>query len=86
VKTLRVKRELESGLVSVVYPIGWPAFDDNTIGKFRRSGYASLKGDHGRKKVKRFREITPTVESFASAATIEKVYLPLKSKQTPNAR
>ena len=28
------------------------------------------------------REVTPTIEPFASASKIEKVYMPLKTKQT----
>ena len=33
-------------------------------------------------KKKEIREVSPPIEAFASAATIQKVYIPLKSKQT----
>jgi electron transfer flavoprotein alpha/beta subunit len=33
-------------------------------------------------KKKEIKDVTPALESFASAATIEKVYMPLKTKQT----
>ena len=39
------------------------------------------KGHHGAKK-KEIREVTPAADSFASAQTVEKVYMPLKTKQT----
>ena len=43
--------------------------------------YASLKGIMAAKS-KEVREVTPSLESFASASKIEKVYMPLKTKQT----
>jgi len=43
--------------------------------------YASLKGIMAAKK-KEIRDVTPNIEAFASAATVEKVYMPLKTKQT----
>ena len=43
--------------------------------------YASLKGIMSAKS-KPVAEVTPTVELFASAPQIEKVYMPLKTKQT----
>ncbi|MEO6334561.1 MAG: electron transfer flavoprotein subunit beta, partial [Pyrinomonadaceae bacterium] len=43
--------------------------------------YASLKGIMAAKK-KEIREVPANIESFVSAATIEKVYMPLKTKQT----
>ena len=33
-------------------------------------------------KKKEIRDVTTSVEAFASAATVEKVYMPLKTKQT----
>jgi electron transfer flavoprotein alpha/beta subunit len=33
-------------------------------------------------KKKEIRDVAPDIEAFASAATVEKVYMPLKTKQT----
>ncbi|HLA96256.1 MAG TPA: hypothetical protein VK612_11090, partial [Pyrinomonadaceae bacterium] len=41
----------------------------------------SLKGIMAAKK-KEIKEVTPSIEAFAGAQTIEKVYMPLKTKQT----
>lgn len=77
--TLRVKRELESGWYQ------WFDYDlpalltiQSGISQIR---YASLKGIMAAKK-KEIREVTPDIEDFAGSQKIEKVYLPLKTKQT----
>jgi len=43
--------------------------------------YASLKGIMAAKK-KEIKDVTPSVEALAGGQTIEKVYMPLKTKQT----
>ena len=43
--------------------------------------YASLKGIMAAKS-KEVREVMPSIEPFVSASKIEKVYMPLKTKQT----
>jgi electron transfer flavoprotein beta subunit len=43
--------------------------------------YASLKGIMAAKK-KEIRDVTPSIEEFSGAQTIQKVYMPLKTKQT----
>ncbi len=77
--TLRVKRELESGWYQW-YTYQLPALltIQSGISQIR---YASLKGIMAAKK-KEIRDVTPTIKAFASAATIDKVYMPLKTKQT----
>ena len=77
--SLRVKRELESGWYQ------WFKYDlpalltiQSGISQIR---YASLKGIMMAKK-KEIKDVVPAVESFAGAQKIEKVYLPLKLKQT----
>jgi electron transfer flavoprotein beta subunit len=77
--TLRVKRELESGWYQ------WFEYDlpalltiQSGISQIR---YASLKGIMAAKK-KEIRDVTPEISAFGSAQKIEKVYLPLKTKQT----
>ena len=77
--SLCVKRELESGWYQ------WFTYDlpalltiQSGISQIR---YASLKGIMAAKK-KEIREVTPAISEFASAQKIEKVYLPLKTKQT----
>src|SRR5437773_1160621 len=77
--SLRVKRELESGWYQW-FGYSLPALFTIQSG-ISQIRYASLKGIMSAKK-KEIRDVTPTVEVFASAAKIEKVYLPLKSKQT----
>jgi electron transfer flavoprotein beta subunit len=77
--TLRVKRELESGWYQwFTYKLPSLLTIQSGISQIR---YASLKGIMAAKK-KEIRDVTPNVEAFASAATIEKVYMPLKTKQT----
>lgn len=77
--SLRVKRELESGWYQwFKYQLPALLTIQSGISQIR---YASLKGIMAAKK-KEIRDVTPEVESFASAQKIEKVYLPLKLKQT----
>ena len=77
--TLRVKRELESGWYQwFTYTLPSLLTIQSGISQIR---YASLKGIMAAKS-KEVREVTPTIESFASAAQIQKVYMPLKTKQT----
>jgi electron transfer flavoprotein beta subunit len=76
---LRVKRELESGWYQwFTYQLPALLTIQSGISQIR---YASLKGIMAAKK-KEIREVTPNVDAFASAATVEKVYMPLKTKQT----
>lgn len=78
-ETLRVKRELESGWYQwFTYELPSLLTIQSGISQIR---YASLKGIMAAKS-KEVREVTPAIEAFASAAKIEKVYLPLKTKQT----
>src|SRR5687767_4641789 len=77
--SLRVKRELESGWYQwFAYKLPALLTIQSGISQIR---YASLKGIMAAKK-KEIREVTPNVEAFASAATVQKVYMPLKTKQT----
>ncbi len=77
--SLRVKRELESGWYQwFTYQLPALLTIQSGISQIR---YASLKGIMAAKR-KEIKETAPTVESFASAQRIEKVYLPLKTKQT----
>ena len=76
---LRVKRELESGWYQwFTYQLPALLTIQSGISQIR---YASLKGIMAAKK-KEVRDVAATVEEFASAATVEKVYMPLKTKQT----
>ncbi|CAN5572847.1 electron transfer flavoprotein subunit beta/FixA family protein [soil metagenome] len=77
--SLRVKRELESGWYQW-FKYNLPALltIQSGISQIR---YASLKGIMAAKK-KEIRDVTASIESFAGAQKIEKVYLPLKLKQT----
>ncbi|MCA1622834.1 MAG: electron transfer flavoprotein subunit beta/FixA family protein [Acidobacteria bacterium] len=76
---LRIKRELESGWYQwFAYQLPALLTIQSGISQIR---YASLKGIMAAKK-KEIREVTPTVEEFNGAQRIEKVYLPLKTKQT----
>ncbi len=78
-ETLRVKRELESGWYQwFTYQLPTLLTIQSGISQIR---YASLKGIMAAKK-KEIRDVTPSISVFASAATIEKVYMPLKTKQT----
>jgi electron transfer flavoprotein beta subunit len=76
---LRIKRELESGWYQwFTYQLPALLTIQSGISQIR---YASLKGIMAAKK-KEIREISPNVEEFNAAQKIEKVYLPLKTKQT----
>jgi electron transfer flavoprotein beta subunit len=77
--SLRVKRELEGGWYQwFKYRLPALLTIQSGISQIR---YASLKGIMAAKK-KEIKDVTPWIESFASAQRIEKVYLPLKMKQT----
>jgi electron transfer flavoprotein beta subunit len=77
--TLRVKRELESGWYQwFTYKLPALLTIQSGISQIR---YASLKGIMAAKK-KEIKDVTPSIEGFAGAQTIEKVYMPLKTKQT----
>src|SRR5205085_26824 len=77
--SLRVKRELESGWYQwFKYQLPALLTIQSGISQIR---YASLKGIMAAKK-KEIKDVTPQLESFAGAQKIEKVYLPLKMKQT----
>jgi electron transfer flavoprotein beta subunit len=77
--SLRVKRELESGWYQwFKYRLPALLTIQSGISQIR---YASLKGIMAAKK-KEIREITPALKEFASAQKIQKVYMPLKTKQT----
>lgn len=76
---LRIKRELESGWYQwFKYELPALLTIQSGISQIR---YASLKGIMAAKK-KEVREVTPTIEDFASSQEIKKVYMPLKTKQT----
>jgi electron transfer flavoprotein beta subunit len=76
---LRLKRELESGWYQwFSYQLPALLTIQSGISQIR---YASLKGIMAAKK-KEIRDVEFNAESFASAQKIEKVYLPLKLKQT----
>src|SRR5688572_17121196 len=76
---LRVKRELESGWYQwFTYQLPSLLTIQSGISQIR---YASLKGIMAAKK-KEIRDITAEVEAFESASVVEKVYMPLKTKQT----
>jgi electron transfer flavoprotein beta subunit len=77
--TVRLKRELESGWYQwFSYKLPALLTVQSGISQIR---YASLKGIMAAKK-KEIKDVTPTIEAFASAQAIEKVYMPLKTKQT----
>lgn len=77
--SLRVKRELESGWYQwFKYQLPALLTIQSGISQIR---YASLKGIMAAKK-KEIKDVQPAIENFAGAQTIEKVYLPLKMKQT----
>jgi len=76
---LRLKRELESGWYQwFTYQLPALLTIQSGISQIR---YASLKGIMAAKK-KEIRDVELNIETFASAQKIEKVYLPLKFKQT----
>lgn len=77
--SLRIKRELESGWYQWFnYQLPAMMTIQSGISQIR---YASLKGIMAAKK-KEIKEVTPDVENFGSAQHIQKVYMPLKTKQT----
>lgn len=77
--SLRVKRELESGWYQwFKYQLPALLTIQSGISQIR---YASLKGIMAAKK-KEIKDVTPSIENFGGAQKIEKVYLPLKLKQT----
>jgi electron transfer flavoprotein beta subunit len=78
-ETLRVKRELESGWYQW-FKYRLPALFTIQSG-ISQIRYATLQGIM-KAKSKPVKEITPTVPEFSSAQKVEKVYLPLKTKQT----
>jgi len=78
-ESLRIKRELESGWYQwFTYKLPALFTIQSGISQIR---YASLKGIMAAKK-KEIRDVATAVESFASASAIEKIYMPLKTKQT----
>jgi electron transfer flavoprotein beta subunit len=77
--SLRIKRELESGWYQwFTYKLPALLTIQSGISQIR---YASLKGIMAAKK-KEIRDVTANIVDFSSAQTIEKVYMPLKTKQT----
>ncbi len=77
--SVRVKRELESGWYQwFTYKTPALMTIQSGISQIR---YASLKGIMSAKS-KEVREVTPSIAEFSSAPKIEKVYIPLKTKQT----
>jgi electron transfer flavoprotein beta subunit len=77
--SLRVKRELESGWYQwFKYQLPALLTIQSGISQIR---YASLKGIMAAKK-KEIKDVSPSAEAFDGAQKIEKVYLPLKLKQT----
>jgi len=77
--TLRVKRELESGWYQwFTYTLPSLMTIQSGISQIR---YASLKGIMAAKK-KEIREIIPVIVDSANAPKLERVYIPLKTKQT----
>jgi len=76
---IRIKRELESGWYQWFnYKLPALFTIQSGISQIR---YASLKGIMAAKK-KEIREITASIADFPSAQTIQKVYMPLKTKET----
>jgi electron transfer flavoprotein beta subunit len=78
-ESLRIKRELESGWYQwFTYKLPALFTIQSGISQIR---YASLKGIMAAKK-KEIRDVAAAVDAFASGQTVEKVYMPLKTKQT----
>jgi electron transfer flavoprotein beta subunit len=78
-ESLRLKRELESGWYQwFTYKLPALLTIQSGISQIR---YASLKGIMAAKK-KEIRDVAPNVDGFPSAQKIERVYMPLKTKQT----
>lgn len=76
---IRIKRELESGWYQwFTYKLPALLTIQSGISQIR---YASLKGIMAAKK-KEIRDVTPTIIEFAGGQKVEKLYLPLKTKQT----
>lgn len=76
---IRVKRELESGWYQWFdYQLPALMTVQSGISQIR---YASLKGIMAAKK-KETKEITPEIPPYESAQKVERVYMPLKTKQT----
>ncbi len=78
-ESLRIKRELESGWYQW-FSYKLPALFSIQSG-ISQIRYASLKGIMAAKK-KDIRDVTPAIDAFVNSQTIEKVYMPLKTKQT----
>jgi electron transfer flavoprotein beta subunit len=77
--SLRLKRELESGWYQwFTYQTPALLTIQSGISQIR---YASLKGIMAAKK-KEIVDVTPSIGEFAGGQKIEKVYMPLKTKQT----
>jgi electron transfer flavoprotein beta subunit len=77
--SVRLKRELESGWYQwFTYQTPALLTIQSGISQIR---YASLKGIMAAKK-KEVADITPSIAEFAGGQKIEKVYMPLKTKQT----
>lgn len=77
--SIRLKRELESGWYQwFTYQMPALLTIQSGISQIR---YASLKGIMGAKK-KEIKELSPSAGEFAGKQTIQKVYMPLKTKQT----
>jgi len=77
--SIRIKRELESGWYQWFgYKLPALLTIQSGISQIR---YASLKGIMAAKK-KEVREVAAAIGEFGSAQTVEKVYMPLKTKQT----
>ena len=78
-ESLRVKRELESGWYQWFnYKLPALLTIQSGISQIR---YASLKGIMAAKK-KEIKEVTSGAEDFGASQEIQKVYLPLKTKET----
>jgi len=76
---VRIKRELESGWYQwFVYKLPALLTIQSGISQIR---YASLKGIMGAKK-KEIRDVPISATEFSSAQKVEKLYIPLKTKQT----
>jgi electron transfer flavoprotein beta subunit len=76
---LRLKRELESGWYQwFTYQLPALLTIQSGISQIR---YASLKGIMAAKK-KEIRDVAPSIDDSGSSQQIERVYLPVKTKQT----
>jgi electron transfer flavoprotein beta subunit len=77
--SVRVKRELESGWYQwFAYKLPALFTVQSGISQIR---YASLKGIMAAKK-KEIRDVTPADDKFTAGQTVQRVYMPLKTKQT----